>query len=251
MSNNPEVDREIDAYEAYVNEGGANFGKLLKFIKGQYFIGEEEVEIGTEYAALMFEERRGWVKFENGKPVDYRIGLVREGFVMPTRSSLGDNDPAYWPTNKRGEPQDFWVKQSYLPILDIESGEVLCFVSGSVGGESALRELMDRYRSKALTSEVPIISLQSDSYPHDIYGRVFIPIFKIEGWHDLGTVPPPPVKMTIAQLSVRPAAPLIMQREPENAEQEEDPITTGPQKARIAKKSKSAKNADMNDDIPF
>jgi len=260
MSNNPEDDREIDAYDAYVNEGGANLGKLLKFIKGQYFIGEEEVESGTQYAALMFEERRGWVKFVDGKPVDYRIGLVRDGYVPPSRESLGDNDPAYWPTNKRGEPQDIWVKQAYLPILDTESGEMLCFVTGSQGGGQALRGTMDRYRSKAHTSEVPIISLHSDSYPHDIYGRVFIPIFKIVGWHDLGTVPPPPVKVMVAQLSARPAAPLIMQQEPEDAEPEEDPITTGPQpqpaknkaaKTANSKSKATADNSDLDDNIPF
>src|SRR5262245_13538409 len=128
MTNNPENDREIDAYDAYVNEGGANFGKLLKFIKGEYFVGEDEVPKGTEYAAVMFEERRGWVKFVDGKPVDYRIGLVREGYVLPTRQSLGDNDPAFWPTDKKGNPQDIWVKQAYLPIVDIESNEMLCFV---------------------------------------------------------------------------------------------------------------------------
>ena len=260
MYNNSENDREIDAYKAYVNEGGANFGKLLKFIKGQYFIGEEEVEIGTQYAALMFEERRGWVKFVDGKPVDYRIGLVRDGYVPPSRESLGDNDPAYWPTNKRGEPQDIWVKQAYLPILDTESGEMLCFVTGSQGGGQALRGTMDRYRSKAHTSEVPIISLQSDSYPHDTYGRVFIPVFQIVGWHDLGTVPPPPVKVMVAQLSARPAAPLIMQQEPEDAEPEEDPITTGPQpqpaknkaaKTAKAKSKATADNSDLDDNIPF
>ena len=218
------------------------------------------MEIGTQYAALMFEERRGWVKFVDGKPVDYRIGLVREGFVMPTRQSLGDNDPAFWPTDKKGNPQDIWVKQAYLPILDIESNEMLCFVTGSQGGGQGLRELMDRYRSKARTSEVPIISLQSDSYPHDTYGRVFIPVFQIVGWHDLGTVPPPPVKVMVAQLSARPAAPLIMQQEPEDAEQEEDPITTGPQpqpakkkaaKTAKAKAAKTADNSDMDDNIPF
>ena len=268
MSNNPEDDREIDAYDAYVNEGGANLGKLLKFIKGQYFIGEEEVESGTQYAALMFEERRGWVKFVDGKPVDYRIGLVRDGYILPSRESLGDNDPAFWPTDTRGHPQDVWVKQSYLPLLDIETNEMLCFVSGSQGGEQALRSLMRDYKPKARTSEVPIISLQSDSYAHDIYGRVFIPIFKIVGWHDLGTVPPPPVKMTVAQLSARPAAPLIMQQEPEDTEQEpedaekeEDPITTGPQpqpakkaktKTKQAAKSKAtADNSDLDDNIPF
>jgi hypothetical protein len=259
MSNNPEDDREIDAYDAYINEGGANFGKLLKFVKGEYFIGEEEVEIGTQYAALVFEERRGWVKFVDGKPVDYRIGLVRDGYVLPSRESLGDNDPAFWPTDKKGNPQDIWVKQAYLPILDIESDEVLCFVTGSQGGDQALRGLMRDYKPKARTSEVPIISLQSDSYAHDIYGRVFIPVLKIVGWHDLGTVPPPPVKMTAAQLSV-PAAPLIMQQEPKDAEQEEDPITTGPQpqpakkkgaKTAKAKAAKTADNSDMGDNIPF
>jgi len=259
MYNNSENDREIDAYKAYVNEGGANFGKLLKFVKGEYFIGEDEVPMNTEYAALMFEERRGWVKFVDGKPVDYRIGLVRDGYILPSRESLGDNDPAFWPTDTRGQPQDVWVKQSYLPILDIESNEMLCFVTGSQGGGQGLRELMDRYRSKARTSEVPIISLQSDSYPHDTYGRVFIPIFKIVGWHDLGTVPPPPVKVTVAQLSARTPSPQIILQddlEPEELEQEkEDPITTGPQKpAKTAKKSKAkatADNSDMDDDIPY
>jgi hypothetical protein len=194
---------------------------------------------------------------------------------MPTRESLGDNDPACWLKNSRGEPQDIWVPQTYLPLLDIETGEVLCFVSGSRGGDQALRALMRDYKPKARTSEVPIISLQKDSYVHDDYGRVQVPVLRVVGWHDLGYVPPAPARVTVAQLSARPMAMQIIHHDvqPENAEPEEadaepaqqakqvDSITTGPQpqpsKAKLDKmaakaaKGKKAADPEMDDSIPF
>jgi hypothetical protein len=278
MTYNPEDEREMDAYDAYLNEAGANFGKLLKFVKGGWYIGDDEVEIGTEYAAILYEERRGYVKFENGKPTDSVLGLVREGFKMPTRASLGDNDPHYWPKNKKGEPQDIWAPQTYLPILDIATGEMLCFVTGSQGGEQTLRNLMRDYKPRSRTSDVPIISLQTDSYVHGDYGRVQVPVLKIVGWHDLGYVPPPPVK--VSMLPRQTSAPQIVHHEvepePEGTEPEDaeparqDSITSGPQpqpsqaeldklasnakqsaKARQSAKAKKAADPDMDDSIPF
>ena len=249
MTHNPEDDREIDAYDDFVGEAGIIFSDLLKFNKGEWKCGDEPVPEGTQYAALVFDSRRGYVYFENGKPVRFNIGLVREGFKMPTRESLGDTDENYWPTNKRGEPQDPWSKQYSMPMINIETGETVCFVTGSMGGEQAVRELTSRYRPKARTSEVPLVSLQVDSYIHDTYGKVYNPIFKFEGWYDTGIIPPPPVKV-VPSLSAPAATPLL--EKPEE-EEREDPITTGPQKqaAKTTKKTKAAKNADMDDEIPF
>lgn len=184
-----------DAYDAFADEGG-HFGKLLKFVKGKYTVNDKAVDIGTEYVALVPEMQRGWVRFEEGRPVEHRLGLIREGFQFAPRASLGFNDQRKWERDKRkAEQKDPWQKQVYLPLLRLESDdEVICFVSGSVGGQQALRDLVRAYKPKAATSELPIISLQSDTYEHDNYGTVSIPILRVEGWHDAGTVPPPPAR---------------------------------------------------------
>src|SRR5262252_8195709 len=42
-------------------EAGSEFGKLLKFNKGEWLIGDDIVPVGTEYIAYIDELARGWV----------------------------------------------------------------------------------------------------------------------------------------------------------------------------------------------
>jgi hypothetical protein len=226
-----------DAYDLFTDEGGGNFGKLLKFNKGRYTVNDNDVAIGSEYVALVHELRRGWVRFEDGRPVEYRLGLVRDGYQFLPRDSLGSTDERRWERDKKGKPKDPWQKQYYQPLIHLETDELVTFVTSSVGGEQAIRDLVRIYKPKKASSEAPIVSLQTDAYEHDQYGRVQIPVFKFEGWHDLGFVPSAPKPATAVPAPVAtPAAASIVP----------PPVVTTKAIGRD-----EADNSDIDDDIPF
>ena len=50
-----------DAFLEYAAEGGGLFAELIKFVKGKWLHGDDEVPLGTEYVAEMDQLARGWV----------------------------------------------------------------------------------------------------------------------------------------------------------------------------------------------
>jgi hypothetical protein len=161
--------------------GGLLGGKLLKFTKGHYFVGDDEIALGREYVAYPLRWVRGWVKFVDGKLVEQRIGCIADGFVMPNRDELGDTDEASWPKDSAGKVKDPWQRQCYLPLEDCENNEIVVFVSGSHGGRGAISDLVS-VAAKNLASGDPRIKLGVGSYRHREYGRVEVPDFAVQGW---------------------------------------------------------------------
>ena len=47
------------------SEAGNPFGKLLKFVKGKWTIGDDEIAAGSEYVAHVDQLARGWVRSKN------------------------------------------------------------------------------------------------------------------------------------------------------------------------------------------
>jgi hypothetical protein len=229
------VTETSDAYDAFADEGGGQFGKIIKFNKGKFTQNDNELPIGSEFVAHVHALLRGWVRFEDGRPVEHRLGLIRDGFQFLPRDELGSTDKNKWERDKRGEPKDPWGRQYYLPLEHLETGDIFTFVTSSVGGEQAIRDLVRAYKPKVATAELPIISLHTDSYLHDTYGRVAIPVFRFEGWHDSGVVPPPPAPASAVSASPSLAPPT-----------KPDPISTGKAIGRD-----EADNSDIADDIPF
>jgi hypothetical protein len=127
-------------------EAGNPFGKLLKFVKGKWEIGDDEVPLGTEYIAHIDQLARGWVRFEDGKVTDFKIEKVAGGIKLPTRDELPDNDPKKW-TEKDADdnPRDPWCKQWYLPLIGVDTNDFATFVSGSNGGNNAIANLCRVY----------------------------------------------------------------------------------------------------------
>jgi hypothetical protein len=152
--------------QAAQEEGANEIGRLLKFSKGHYLVGTEEIPLGKEFVAHVEHWTRGWVKFKHGELVERRVGRVADGFVVPDRDQLGDNDSTTWETDAHGEPQDPWSQQSYLPLEDLESGEILTFVSGSMGGRQAVSRLAGRAARHLALMGLPIIKLAVESYKH-------------------------------------------------------------------------------------
>ena len=160
--------------------GGNNLGKILKFQKGKYYVGDDEVAVNSEMIAHVTQLARGWV-FKGGELIDRHIGKVVEGFVVPQREDLDDTDRTKWERNDRNEPRDPWVLQTYLPFEHPDTGELLVFVTGSAGGRSAVAGLV-KTASHNLHKGQPIIQLGVRSYRHKQFGRIENPDFPIVSW---------------------------------------------------------------------
>ncbi len=166
-------------------------GKLLKFSKGDYLVGEsnDEVEEGTQYVANMDELMVGWIRWADNKPTDQIMGRVSEGYQPPKRNTLGDDDKTRWEVDEQGRERDPWQFSNYLILKTPgETGEdaLFTFTTSSRGGLNAIGELCKAY-GKAMRQrpdELPIISLGVGSYQHSnkAFGRIKFPIFEVVGW---------------------------------------------------------------------
>jgi hypothetical protein len=194
MSNEVAVPHpEFDPYQQYADEVASRAhitGDLLRFTKhGQYKAGQDQdsVDEGTRMLVYMPSLKRGWVKWDDGQPVQHVVGLVSEGYKPPERHELGDMDEAMW-GELNGRPIDPWQKTNYLVMLD-EEGQLYTFVSSSKGGLGAVGELCEIYSKhrRMKPDEIPVIQLLSRSYQHRDYGELFAPQFKFEGWSKIPT----------------------------------------------------------------
>jgi hypothetical protein len=162
-------------------EVSSGFGRLLKFSKGKYFVGDDEIAIAREMIAHPASLARGWVKFADGKLVEQRIGKIADGFVEPSREDLGDTDQGKWTKDATGKGVDPWSRQWYLPIEDAESGELYVFVTSSQGGRSAIGALCN-VAGRNMYKGQPVIKLGIESYKHRTFGRIDKPAFPVVSW---------------------------------------------------------------------
>lgn len=183
--------QEAQAIGNAANED-AGFEKLLKFKKGQYECDNQVVPWGEQYIAHCVGWTKCWIRFENQKVTNRFMYRVAEGRRPPDREEkdqdghyiLGDMDRSQWKVGPNGQPSDPWVYQHLLPLED-KSGEIVVFVTSSIGGRRAVADLCKSYaRRTARTgiSEQPVIKLSGATMPTKIYGDVPRPSFEIVGW---------------------------------------------------------------------
>lgn len=179
-----------NAFEAYAEAVNRNriVGELLKFNKGDWLSGQnnDELDAGTRMVAAMDELMIGWLKWEDGKPTDMKMGRVIDGFVPPSRKELGDTDEADWDVDDDGKPKDPWTMTNYL-ILKEESGDQLyTFAPSSKGGIGCIGKLSGIYgkNMRQKPDQFPIVELRFDAYnhPNKAYGRIKTPVLEVVGW---------------------------------------------------------------------
>jgi hypothetical protein len=179
-------------------EEDAGFEKMLKFKKGEYFIGEEEIPLGTEYLAHAVGWTKSWIKFADSEVTERKLFRVAKGEKPPVREDLDCRNEDEWPEGLDGHPADPWVFQYLLPLENMKNGEVIIFVTSSFGGKRAVADLCDAYakRTKKTGCGQPIIQLAKTDMPTKKYGRVPRPLFEIIGWDqqeaagDIEVIPP-------------------------------------------------------------
>ena len=67
------------------------FEKLLKFAKGEFFVGQDEVPLGTEFIAHCTMWVKGWIKFnDDDEPPQRKMYRVAYGETPPEREDLDD-----------------------------------------------------------------------------------------------------------------------------------------------------------------
>lgn len=203
------VNTEADNIISAVQEDA--FEKLLKFNKGKYLIGDEVVPLGTEYFAHAAAWTKMWIKFVDGQKPDRKLYRVARGEKAPEREELDDLE-LIGQKDADGKSSDPWVFQYLLPLENISNGEVVIFVTASIGGQKAVRTLCDTYARRLKKGQYgqPIVQLAADEMPTKNFGKVPCPLFEIVGWDDTGkdslvaaevaaTVPVKPTKKVAAK----------------------------------------------------
>jgi hypothetical protein len=155
---------------------GSGTGLLLKFDANtkQYSLGGEEiVELGRRYAAACDQYAERWTKFEDKRPVKEITVKLGEG-KLPEREELDDLDLA-------DTDSDPWMFQRCLPLVDVKTGEIVTFVSKSVGGKIAIGRLLDTARWNRARGN-PIVKLSVSTFNTRDYGKRAMPSFDVVGY---------------------------------------------------------------------
>jgi hypothetical protein len=217
-----------DVFAAFAREHvPPNFGKVVRFNKGAWFVGGEEVKECTLFIAQMPEVQIVATRWVNSKPAERHVAYVRDGARFLKRETLGDMDQGKWERHN-GAPKDPWSVEMVLPLIQVEDDALCCFFTSSEGGKSAIAGLAKQYAERIRTGQfgLPIIDLQSGHYDHQKYGKTAIPVLAIESWQEDG-LPPPAPRIGAA------------------------PVVTAVNTQPAALEAPPAKHDDMDDEVPF
>jgi hypothetical protein len=195
---------ERDIYEEYGDEISARkiVGQLLRFSKGDWLYGtnKEDLPVGKHLIANMDELLLGWIRWEDQKPADQRMGLLIEGFKAPDRDTLGygyepgttEPDTSEWEVDeKTGTPRDPWQFTYYLVMKDPDEKDeierIYTFTTASKGGTDCIGDLCKIYgrkRRQGYKDFYPVVALKVGHYdhPNKQMGRIKTPHFPVVGW---------------------------------------------------------------------
>jgi hypothetical protein len=174
-------------------------GRMVKFSKEGKFVTHDDGEtIGedVDFVALVDQTLIGWIKFNGeGEPPTRHMGLLYDGFVMPARETLGDDDQATWEMGLDGKPADPWQHHMYLVLQRGDSAELFTYVTSSITGRRAVGNLLRHYNrlQKTNPDQYPVIRLKIGGFQHrdDRVGWVPTPVLAVVGRAQKDTVAKP------------------------------------------------------------
>jgi hypothetical protein len=178
------------ARSRYLEEiAGGMPGRLIKFSgkSNKFCTVDDGSDIeDVDYIALCPETLIGWIKFSgDDSPPERVMGLLYEGFQMPKREELGDLDQTQWPAGLNNAPQDPWLHQMALPLMNATTQELLVFTTLNETGRRTVGRLLQHYeRMLRLNSdELPVVRLKVGGFNHrdPRVGWVSTPQFAIVG----------------------------------------------------------------------
>ena len=167
----------MSAISAFTEDAGSSNINFLKFNKSGNFIYGMEDHVLDESEQFTVESlgdfSHGFIAWQDGKPVGEEMTAIDSGRVI-NQSGLPDHPGS-----------DGWKAQKALRLTNIHSGEVFQFKSTSYGGRNAVSNLMKEIINRSKRGEddlIPVFHLESTSYKHAQYGKIFNPVFAIDSW---------------------------------------------------------------------
>jgi hypothetical protein len=123
--------------------------KLLKFKSNteEFVIGDKYVPVGTKYVAYPMKWTKTWDKFVEGKKVEQKTYRVARGEAPVEREEL-DDVHLIDSKGSDGKSNDPWQKQYWLPLEDVATEQLVVFVTGTWGGQEAVRDLVTEYKKQ-------------------------------------------------------------------------------------------------------
>jgi hypothetical protein len=179
-----------DRYTAYLEEvcPSSISGRLVKFKDGVFYTTDDgkPVDKDAEFILLATETLVGWIRFNGeGQAPDRRMGLLFDGFEVPTRPSLGDTDETQWEVGLNGLPADPWSHQHCIVLQNTTTHELFTFTTTSVTGRRAVGDALKHFMRMQRTApgELPIVRLGTGGFNHkdSRVGFVEVPKFIITG----------------------------------------------------------------------
>lgn len=212
-------------------------GLPLKFVKSKWLkaVDNEKQEISATmpFVVDIRSYKRGWIKWQDRKPVYKLLGRPIDNFVSPVRDRLGDLDQSRWPRNNKNEPVDPWQENFSIVMRDVTTDDLVTWTTTSWFGQKALGALLTAYvrDRKQHPGLSPVVLLLSEDKSTANYGDVSAPVLKLVDWQDFGDDAAPPGSPTLAP----PPLPSVQELLP--------PAQPGKRQTRGI--------PDMNDEIPF
>ena len=129
----------------------------------------QELPESAEYVFLGDQTMIGMIKFQGpSQPPLQEAGLLYDGFILPDRDVLDEQDESKWELGLDGRPSDPWKHQIALVLQDTQTQELYTFVTMSPTGRKACGDLIRHYdRMQRLTpGELPIVRLRAGGFQH-------------------------------------------------------------------------------------
>lgn len=160
--------------------GGTPFLRMQKDGTWVYGSDNTEVEEGSLWAINTFSMELGYIAWGEQ-------GSRDEGTVLGRKMALiGEGRPV-----ERGELPDVGAEWSpcvgfmLMCISGEDKGTVVKYETNSVGGRNAfsdLFQLVQKAVEEGSDKLIPVVELDSDSYPHKKYGKIYTPLFAVKKW---------------------------------------------------------------------
>jgi len=200
---------------------------FLKMTKaGEWVYGAEDTDAGADSAFVIDPNSyaQGYVAWLDGKLVDERMAVAGTGAIVM----------ADLPDLPAGVKWDAQVAFALKGIEGAEDGMQLLYKVSSRGGKAVVAELLGKILDRAKAGEAavcPVVLLDTSSYKHKKYGKIYTPVLTVDEWVDL---PDPEAEPAAPVKAVAKPEPVV-EPEPEpvvEPEPEPEPAVVTPTRTR-------------------
>lgn len=185
----------VNVKSSIVTPGG---DYLLRLVNGRWVYGAENVEVeeGSEWAINPLSLSHGWVAWTDYKK---RKNEVLNEVMVPASVPLPAYDSLREVKDEQGNAVEY-AQQLSLQLQCLtgeDQGEQVRYKISSVGGMRAVRDVIDLI-VKQLDADpdnpVPVVSLNTDTYQHKVWGETHVPVFEVLDWVPLDDTIKAPMK---------------------------------------------------------